>query len=46
MLNFALGVIVTLAVLYPSTTKQYLNAAVDIAHGVATSNLKEKADNE
>jgi|LauGreSBDMM110SN_4_FD.fasta_scaffold1159634_1 hypothetical protein len=46
MLNFALGVIVTLAVLYPSTTKQYLGAAVDTAHGVATSNLKEKADNE
>jgi hypothetical protein len=46
MLNFALGVIVTLAILYPSTTKHYFNAAVDIAHGVATSNLNEKANNE
>ena len=46
MLNFALGVIVTLAVLYPSTTKQYFSAAVDVVHSIATSNLKEKADNE
>ena len=46
MLNFALGVIVTLAVLYPSTTKQYFSAAVDAAHGIAAPNLKEKADNE
>ena len=46
MLNFALGVIVTLAILYPSTTKQYFSAAVDAAHGIAAPNLKEKDNNE
>jgi hypothetical protein len=46
MFNFFLGVIVTLAILYPTTTKQYLSAAVDVAHGIATSNLKEKDNNE
>ena len=46
MFNFALGVIVTLAVLYPSTTKHYFSAAVDAAHGIAAPNLKEKDNNE
>lgn len=46
MVNFFAGVIVTLAVLYPSTTKQVFGAAVDVAHGVATTNLKEKPNNE
>ena len=46
MFNFFLGVIVTLAVLYPSTTKHYLGAAVDVAHSVATTPIKPKENNE
>jgi len=46
MFNFALGVIVTLAILYPTTTKQIFGAAVDAAHSVAASNLKENTNNE
>ena len=46
MFNFALGVIVTLAILYPSTTKHYFGAAVDAAHSIAAPNLKEKDKDE
>lgn len=46
MFNFALGVIVTLAILYPSTTKYYFGAAVDAAHSIAAPNLKEKDNDE
>lgn len=46
MFNFALGVIVTLAILYPSTTKHYFGAAVDAVHSIAAPNLKEKDNDE
>lgn len=32
MLKFILGVVVTLAVLYPAVTKELLNRAVDVTH--------------
>jgi len=33
MKGFILGVIVTLAVIYPDTTKVVLNKSVDLVHG-------------
>ena len=39
--KFLLGVLVTLAVLYPVATKMYLGKAVDVAHAAAT-NVIEK----
>ncbi len=46
MLNFALGVIVTLAIIYPSSTKYYFGVAVDVMHEVTTSKMKEDSNNE
>jgi hypothetical protein len=36
MSKFILGVIVTLAILYPAVTKTVLNGAVDTTHTVVT----------
>ena len=41
MSKFILGVVVTLAVLYPAVTKHYFGAAVDSTHTVVT-NVMEK----
>jgi hypothetical protein len=37
MKGFILGVIVTLAVIYPDTTKVVLGKSVDFVHGVAVN---------
>lgn len=39
MKGFILGILVTLAVLYPAVTKDLLAAAVDSTHGVVTGIL-------
>lgn len=39
--KFILGVVVTLAVLYPAVTKSYFGRAVDTTHTVVT-NVMEK----
>lgn len=41
MKYFILGIIATLAVIYPATTKHMLNATVDVVHNAANSVLKE-----
>ena len=43
--KFILGVIVTLAVIYPSVTKYYLGEAVDTTHTIVTTVI-EKNKNE
>jgi hypothetical protein len=43
--KFLLGVIVTLAVLYPSVTKHYIGTAVDVTHNVVT-NVMEQSKRE
>ena len=41
MTKFILGVIVTLAVLYPAVTKELFGSAVDTANRAATSVLEK-----
>jgi len=41
MKGFILGVVVTLAVLYPSATKNLLAKAVDVTNGVVTGVLEK-----
>ena len=41
MFNFILGVIVTLAVLYPAVTKTFLSNAVDTTHEVVISTMEK-----
>jgi hypothetical protein len=43
--KFLLGVVVTLAVLYPSVTKHYIGTAVDVTHDVVT-NVMEQSKRE
>ena len=43
--KFILGVVVTLAVIYPSVTKHYIGATVDITHDVVT-NVMEQSKRE
>jgi hypothetical protein len=43
--KFILGVVVTLAVLYPSVTKHYIGTAVDVTHDVVT-NVMEQSKRE
>jgi hypothetical protein len=43
--KFLLGVVVTLAVLYPSVTKHYIGTAVDVTHNVVT-NVMEQSKRE
>lgn len=42
MLKFILGVVATLAVLYPAVTKDLFSDAVDVTHTTVT-NVMEKA---
>lgn len=39
--KFILGIIVTLAVIYPSVTKHYIGAAVDVTHTVVTNVMED-----
>jgi hypothetical protein len=39
--NFILGVLITLAILYPAVTKEWFGKAVDTTNSVATSVIKE-----
>lgn len=41
MFNFLLGVIVTLAILYPTATKNLFSKAVDTTNTVVTSTVNE-----
>lgn len=41
MKNFILGVVVTLAILYPVATKHYFGAAVDTTHAVVKHTLEK-----
>jgi len=41
MFNFFLGVVVTLAVLYPSVTKHLTDSAIDTAHTTVTTVIKD-----
>jgi hypothetical protein len=41
MFKFILGVIATLAILYPASTKTIFSNLVDSTHSVATQTLKE-----
>ena len=41
MFKFILGVIATLAILYPAATKEIFGVAVDKTNSVATSVIKE-----
>lgn len=41
MWKFLAGVVVTLAVIYPATTKNFLGFGVDTAHTVVTTAIKE-----
>jgi hypothetical protein len=43
--KFILGVVVTLAVIYPNVTKHYIGAAVDVTHNVVT-NVMEQSKRE
>jgi hypothetical protein len=43
--KFLLGVVVTLAVIYPSVTKHYIGSAVDVTHNVVT-NVMEQSKRE
>jgi hypothetical protein len=43
--KFLLGVVVTLAVIYPSVTKHYIGTAVDVTHDVVT-NVMEQSKRE
>lgn len=40
--KFILGVIVTLAVLYPAITKTYFGKAVDTTHNVVTTVIEKE----
>lgn len=44
MKYFIIGVICTLAVLYPATTKNFLGMAVDTVHNVVTSVMDKSSD--
>lgn len=44
MRYFLIGVICTLAVIYPATTKEFLGAAVDTVHNVVTSIMEKSSD--
>ena len=46
MKYFVLGVVCTLAILYPSTTKELLNSGVDWVHGKVTSIVEKTGENE
>lgn len=46
MFNFILGVIVTLAIVYPSASKHYFSAMVDTVHHVVDTAAKQKESNE
>lgn len=39
--KFILGVVVTLAVIYPSVTKHYIGTAVDVTHDVVTGVMEQ-----
>lgn len=41
MKYFILGIIATLAVIYPTATKNMLNSTVDVVHNVVTTAVKE-----
>jgi hypothetical protein len=41
MFNFILGVVVTLAIMYPTTAKHVVATAIDTAHVVVTDYDKE-----
>jgi hypothetical protein len=43
MSKFILGVVVTLAILYPAVTKDLFGKAVDTTNSVATNVIKESA---
>jgi len=43
MSKFILGVVVTLAVLYPAVTKNIFGTAVDTTHTVVTTTLEKGA---
>ena len=43
MFKFILGVMATLAILYPATTKELFGKAVDTTNSVATGVIKEGA---
>jgi hypothetical protein len=36
-----LGVVITLAILYPTVTKYWLGKGVDVAHSVATTAIEQ-----
>jgi hypothetical protein len=42
MKNFILGVVATLAVLYPAMTKTFFSNAVDTTHNVVTHALEDQ----
>ncbi len=41
MTKFILGVVVTLAVLYPAVTKDLFGSAVDITHSTVTTTMEK-----
>lgn len=43
MFNFLLGVLVTLAILYPTATKNLFSKAVDSINTVVTSTVNEES---
>jgi hypothetical protein len=43
MTKFILGIVVTLAILYPAVTKDLFGKAVDTTNSVATNVIKESA---
>jgi hypothetical protein len=43
MTNFFLGVVVTLAVLYPAMTKNIFSSAVDTTHTVVTHVMEDSS---